>query len=673
MNTSWILLAIGLPVAGIGIGTLLREASEPIAIACNAIIPGTGLAMLNRPFLETVTGGLITAVSLLTLSGPGNLGMYVPVMVLGAVWASLYTSLSPLKNLGQPSPAATIPRAASAVARPGGSSAAMSGRKQPSTSSAGYTVTVVCTECGAGVEVPLLHRMARCPYCGSSHLVIGQAETLYLTVPETIRKVDDLQTIVLDYYRYEYYKERYARQVAPLDRHSSVAGPNGGLVDNPEMALAAAAAEARVSRAADAYRERLREVLTVRELQKFWAPYWHGMGTLYETVFGRDPQSLQKQMVFAIRTVEASSPASSTIELPAMGHLSYLRRLAPAATLKEDDMGLPITKDASTLAAAYGDLDHKQIDRTLQRIELGTVFIQEVTGLVWRPWRIVEARGGEIADTLLIDAAAGSVAKRLDSTFEVELQPIPTQVRTSGHALGFIPMECPNCGFEFPFDVNAVVHFCTNCHRAFSIEGHTKKEISYGHAALDGSTGGELVPFWSFSLELLDSSGQIVTDLAHLTDGIDGTFDQIGDHAPTSRDTVLAPAFRLINTRLMTQAYERFSPFAAPFELPISEGRFPLDQKPRPWSVSLPEAEARRFLPLYLANIFTLRDLARANLHSVTAGLFDARQRTTGRLIYVRVPRPLTEPFRPYVGRFKTDAIEAVEGLTPNRTTTQRA
>ncbi|NOZ79680.1 MAG: hydrogenase maturation nickel metallochaperone HypA [Acidobacteria bacterium] len=668
MSASWVVLAILFPTLGILVGSLLKDSPEPLAIVFNALIPGAGLAMLNRPFLEVIAGGMISLVSLLVLAGPDNLGMYIPVMILGAVWASFYTSLNPLTVLGQPGAQVAASPSPPPIPARQATGRQRSGAEEDTSQNAGYTVTVRCTECGADVEVPVLHRMARCNYCGSAHVVIGQGETLYVAIPDTIQTPEDLRTIVLEYYRYEYYKKLYERQVAPLDRRTSVSGPDGGMVDSPEIAAAAAAAEAHASRAADAYRERLGKVLDVRESQRFWAPYWHGMGTLYEAIFGRDRRSLEKKMMFAVRTVETSTPANDGVELPPMGHLSYLRTLVPAAELGETEMGLPITMDAGALKASYGHLDRKQIDGTLQRIELGTVFTQEVTGLLWRPWRIVEARGGDIAETLLVDAAASSVARALDGPIEADIQPIPGQVRQDGHTLAFIPMECPNCGFEFPFDVNSVVHFCTNCHRAFVIDGRVKKEIGYDRASLDGSAGGDLVPFWRFDLELADASGRVITDVKHLTDGIDGTFDQIGDDAPMTRDSVLVPAFRVINSRLMTAAFQRMSPFTAPFEAVVTNERFPLDERPTPWSVSLPEPEARRFLPLYLANIFTLRDLARANLKSVASGLFETHQRTPGRLIYVLVPRPLTEPFRSYIGRFKTPAVDEAEGTAAPRT-----
>jgi hypothetical protein len=89
----------------------------------------------------------------------------------------------------------------------------------------------------------------------------------------------------------------------------------------------------------------------------------------------------------------------------------------------------------------------------------------------------------------------------------------------------------------------------------------------------------------------------------------------------------------------------------------ITEERFPLDEKPTPWSVNLEEEEARRMLPLYLVNAFGRRDIARVNVNQVSAWLFEAQQEVEGKLAYVPVPKQITEPFRQYVGRYRTRAV----------------
>jgi hypothetical protein len=143
----------------------------------------------------------------------------------------------------------------------------------------------------------------------------------------------------------------------------------------------------------------------------------------------------------------------------------------------------------------------------------------------------------------------------------------------------------------------------------------------------------------------------------HLKDGIDGTFDQIGEGAEMRRHGVLVPAFRVINPRLMALAFQRLFLYSLRHPPRITGQRFPLDVKPQPWSVSLEEPEARRMMPLYLANAFGRRDIARVNVHQVSAWLFEAVQQSPGKLAFVPVPKQITEPFRQYVGRYRSRAV----------------
>ena len=67
----------------------------------------------------------------------------------------------------------------------------------------------------------------------------------------------------------------------------------------------------------------------------------------------------------------------------------------------------------------------------------------------------------------------------------------------------------------------------------------------------------------------------------------------------------------------MTSAFNRLFLYAIRNRPPKELKRFPLDDRPQPWTVSLAEAEARDLAPLYLANVFSRRDIARANVHQV--------------------------------------------------------
>jgi hypothetical protein len=112
----------------------------------------------------------------------------------------------------------------------------------------------------------------------------------------------------------------------------------------------------------------------------------------------------------------------------------------------------------------------------------------------------------------------------------------------------------------------------------------------------------------------------------------------------------------------MANAFNRLFLYAIRNRPPKELKRFPTDRRPQPWTVSLEEAEARDLAPLYLANVFSRRDVARVNIHQVASWLFEATQENPGQLMYVSVPRAVTEPFRRYVGRFRDDAVHYVTG-----------
>jgi hypothetical protein len=436
-------------------------------------------------------------------------------------------------------------------------------------------------------------------------------------------------------------------------------------MDRPELDAASGMAEAAVSRKADTYRSSLAESLHVGQTQHFLAPYRHGMGTLYQAAFGRSNRDHEKLLRFAIGTLEAAVIATSSAELPPMGKLSYLRALLPAATCKADVRALPLEGDDGDLVGAFGDHDHRRLVRDMQVIRLGSRFTREVTAVVWRPWWIAEVRGPGIDETVLLDGASASVAGTAPSVNLDSLVDLPAEAREPGIGLRFVPMECPTCGHEFLFDPDAVLHFCFNCHRLCGVAAGRKGEVEYSYRPSPTDGEWDLLPFWQFELRLRTTDGEVLTDLLRLKDGIDGTLDQIPENAPVHQHALFVPAIRCINPRLMANAFNRLFLFGIR-QRPLSEtARFPLEEKPKPWTVSLAENEARDLAPLYLANVFSRRDITRVNVNQVKSWLFDGSLEASGRLTYVPVPRTVTEPFRRYVGRSTGDAIRDVTGLKP--------
>jgi hypothetical protein len=648
-------LAAGLGLAG--------RAVHPLAvIGLNALSPGAGLAAAGRPTVETALCVLMAQVSLIIAGTMGSIGYALPFMAVGAVWGSLHTPFNPGALTDR---ALDLPSLAGAPKLRGAGGGAVGpaissprpGDEADDEPAAGYAVEVRCTECGAGVAVPVLHRMAHCSFCGTGHLVVGREETLFLSLPERAPTEAELREALLDHYRYRYYLKLYRASVPVVGVGATDVTASGGLTTRPEAEAAAAAAEAAVSRKADAYRARLARELGITVLRRFLSPYRHGMGTLYQATFGRSRADQEKVLRFRIGTVEASVAAASALDLPEMGRLTYLKALHPAADRPTDERSLALDLDGSVLERAFGHLDHRQLDRSVDAIRLGSRFIREVDAVVWRPWWIVRVSGPRIHETVLVDSASGSVVGGAPPLDDSLLTALPEAARGPGRGLRFVPMECPTCGHEFAFDSDAALHFCRSCHRVCRVVGHRKETVEYSRTE-DLEGGVDLVPFWLFALRLRTASGELITDLAHLKDGIDGALDQIGDDAPIRQHGFFVPAVRCINSRLMGEAFNRLFEHTVRQRFRTVHDRYPLDLKPRPWSVHLDEPEARELAPLYLANAFTRRDLARAKVGQVGDRLLDAAQEAPGRLVYLPIPEVVTNPFRAYLGRFRGRALE---------------
>jgi len=666
MSTAWVLIPLlGPPIAALVAHFVFASRAVPpaAAIGLNALCPGAGLAAAGRPTLETALGVLMAQASLLIAGTMGSLGYFVPFMVIGGIWASIYTPHNPLAVVSGALDtfSRSVPESPVATKQGGPNSPSITPKPSKSDEesdevASGYAVEVRCTECGADVSVPVLQHMAHCGFCGSDHLLAGQEETLYLTLPEKTPTEAELKEALLDHYRYQHYLRLFQASVPMVQAAVTDATASGALVNRPEVEAAAAAAEAMVAKKADAFRAKLARQLHLGRTRRFLSPYRHGMGTLYQAGFGRRKEDQEKTLRFKIATIEASAESSSVLKLPEMGKLTYLKALRPAADCILGERSLALDLDEKVLKRAFGRLDRKQLDRSIATIRLGSRFIREVSAVVWRPWWIVEVSGPRIHETLLVDSASGSVIGPAPTFDDEILTELPEPARDPGRGLHFIPMECPTCGDEFAFDSDAVVHFCHNCHRVCRVSGHRKEIVEYSRAETM-ENGFDLVPFWLFPLRIRTAGGELITDLAHLKDGIDGTLDQIGEDAPVRQHGLYVPAIRCINSKLMGNAFNRLFDHTVRQRYRILHERWPLDDKPTPWTIHLDEAESRNLAPLYLANAFGRRDLARVNVSQVADRLFDATQESEGRLVYLPIPEVVTNPFRRYVGRFRGQAM----------------
>ncbi len=277
--------------------------------------------------------------------------------------------------------------------------------------------------------------------------------------------------------------------------------------------------------------------------------------------------------------VETSVAAQTTLELPAMGKLSYLKALVPAVQLADDSRALPFALAAEEIDRVRQDLQRKQLDRSIQTIKLGSSFVEEVRAVVWRPWWVAEVQASGASEVLL--STRPRVRWRVPELSSTRRCSSSCRQRREMRARPcvFSPCSARPAGSSF---VMRSMRCCISASTAIDCSTPMKParpRSSTSVRSKDRRERCDIVPFWRFPLRLATTDQRVITDLMHLKDGIDGTLDQIGEGAQPGQDDLWIPAIRCINTRLMAAAFSRLFVFAARNPPQARKGRFPLDIK----------------------------------------------------------------------------------------------
>ncbi len=135
-----------------------------------------------------------------------------------------------------------------------------------------------------------------------------------------------------------------------------------------------------------------------------------------------------------------------------------------------------------------------------------------VLSLIYFPYWVVETeRAGKRALTV-VDAVSEAVLK-LDAP--ATLSQVLEQAETlPGHAVGFRPLVCPNCGWNLPARPDDVIFVCSTCSRAWQIYRDLLYEVTYQIADVPSANGAApptYLPFWRMTVAAGDEAPRGLT------------------------------------------------------------------------------------------------------------------------------------------------------------------
>jgi ribosomal protein S14/DNA-directed RNA polymerase subunit RPC12/RpoP len=612
------------------------------------LAPAALVRWCGRPFPEQVAAWVVSLIAWAGAFVIHDGQVFAAFGILGAAWGLALGARALRPAPPEPAPPPAVVRQQS--------------DRHEQAADQGFALELRCPTCGAAVALPIYHRMTRCHFCGSEHVVAGLRDTLVVVIPDSLASADAVKAAVVKHLRHRRYLTLYDQRVRPLVPETGWAqdeDPQELVRLGSEATSALAnAVEAEVVHAADAYAARIAPRVSLEAWRRFLSPYWHRFGTLYQAAFGRDAEGV-KRMEFTVVPVEASVSATPA-PLPAMGKLSYLRALRPLQGAPEAGLpALPVEYGAGEIDRRAQQLERRSSELVVRPIAVHATLVPEVVALVYRPWHLATVElDGERLD-LLLDGGAGAVEGNAPPP---GFEPVPLP-EADTEAPTLTPSRCPECGGELPFEPDAVAHLCRTCFRLVAMTATGWTATRYLHE--EPRPGWWQVPFWRFPLRLRTTAGDVVTDLAHLTDGIDGTFDQIGAR-PQAEQRFFVPAFRTRVGKTGVRLYRRLWPLVQGSPRDLSGERFSLARPPeRVVDVTLGVAEARAFARVYLALAFTQRDLARAQVRTVRERFLSARLEGDPDLVFLGVPEQVIGPFVAVLGRARPAVVAGLEGRPP--------
>ena len=343
-------------------------------------------------------------------------------------------------------------------------------------------ILINCPQCGGDLGFLEDSREIRCEFCGTSLLVAGREGILRFVLPLQLRNPAEAQEVAREYLR-------------GLGKPSAEPG----------------------------------------ETFLFYAPFWRLQGQVYRWVFGAKPMKveteegvpppLERMKVLLTRIMDHTLPGFENLDLGlgSLGIRSQALQLRPLQTGQETGperilpLEIPLTKaqnEADRLADIFFEAEDLHAEVNLQS------FVGKVFSVIYFPVWFVECRLSSGRMTVLVDGLGRKPLRSLPdgSGISAKLKKGEAGAGEEFGRLQFIPLKCPNCGWDFSFQPSTSLPFCMSCLRLWRVQETRLVEIDY--QTVSAPPGRERVdpvwiPFWRCRA-LLESGGIRLTTMADL-------------------------------------------------------------------------------------------------------------------------------------------------------------
>ncbi|MBY0275965.1 hypothetical protein K2Z84_11515 [Candidatus Binatia bacterium] len=328
-----------------------------------------------------------------------------------------------------------------------------------------FVVATSCARCGAPLDFAEGSNAVRCAHCGTVLLVTGRRRVLRWAIRP--------HTTALE-----------AQKIASFAHGSARAGAPPRLLFVPYYRLTA---EELVWR-----RERVRRASDELESER---PCDEGPRLLRALRGVARPREGDVELALTSRVLERSFLACDALAPLASWSLGVrtgvlrVELFARDALEREGTVLEPtLDPDAALAHALAPQVPGDVVQRDVLRV---------VLALVWFPLWVVPAAQRTV---VVIDGVTGSLVAREAAATLVDEQVARRDGAGDGeHVVGFRPLCCPNCGWDFALRAADVVFHCASCERTWELRGEDLQPIASDvvmPTAVDASDALPRLPVW---------------------------------------------------------------------------------------------------------------------------------------------------------------------------------